>query len=248
MAVETTVRPVLRTERGFFAAMAAAILAAVLLGFARTFFLRPWFEAYSAVHAPRETIFYVKGVFFAAWFVLFFAQASLIATGNRALHKVLGLTAFGLVPVMVVLGTVGSLIAARRPTGFFDIPAPPLEFLIVPLASLWLFGVFAGTALAWRRFPEFHKRLMLLASIVMIEAAIARWPFGFVAITPSAPFWVSTLFLLPLVWRDLTTRGRLHPVTLWGGLVFIAIGVVRDPISHTQAWHSFAQWSVGLLA
>jgi len=80
------------------------------------------------------------------------------------------------------------------------------------------------------------------------EAAIARWPLGFVSMTPNTPFWVSTLFLLPLVWWDFTTRGRLHPATVWGSLVFIAIGVVRDPISHTQAWHNFAQWSVGLLA
>src|SRR5258708_7769736 len=117
MAVETSVRPVLRAERGFYAFMAAAILATIFLGFARTFFLRPWFEGYAAVHAPREMFFYVKGVFFVAWFVLFFAQASLIATGNTALHRTLGLTAFALVPIMVVLGTIGSLVAARRPGG-----------------------------------------------------------------------------------------------------------------------------------
>jgi hypothetical protein len=186
-------------------------------------------------------------VFFVAWFVLFFAQASLIATGNTALHRTLGLTAFALVPIMVVLGTIGSLIAARRPGGFFDSPAPPLEFLIVPLASLWLFGVYAGTALAWRRHAQYHKRLMLLASIVLIEAAIARWPFAFVSSMAIAPYLVSALFLLPLVWWDLTTRGRLHPVTLWAGLAFIAMGVVRDSISHTPAWHAFAQWAVGLL-
>ena len=62
-----------------------------------------------------------------------------------------------------------------------------------------------------------------------------------------APFLASTLFLLPLIWWDVTTSGRLHPVTLWGGLGFIAIDLVRDPISHTQIWHGFAHAAVGLL-
>src|ERR1700737_4762646 len=98
MAVEASFKPALRAERGFYAVMGAAILAAVFLAFARSFFLRPWFEGYAAIHAPREAWFYVHGVFMTTWVLLFFTQASLVAAGNTVLHRTLGLAAFILVP------------------------------------------------------------------------------------------------------------------------------------------------------
>jgi uncharacterized membrane protein YozB (DUF420 family) len=231
-------------ERRFYQAMILAILACIGLGFSRSFFLRPLFPG---VHAPTEVWFYVHGVIFTLWLALLFTQASLIGNNNVALHQRLGVAAFGLVPLMIFMGLVGALIAARRPGGFIDIPAPPLEFLIVPVADMLWFGALAGLALSYRREPQVHKRLILLASIALTEAGIARWPFEPYVSSPPFAFWTKILLLLPLIGWDLYSRKRLHPVTLWGGLFLISEGPVREFISHTTLWLAFAKWSTGLL-
>jgi hypothetical protein len=77
-------------ERRFFLAMTAALVAAVLLGFSRTFFLRHWFPDWSAAHAPTEPYFYVHGALFGLWFLLLVVQAFLVIARRIALHRRLG--------------------------------------------------------------------------------------------------------------------------------------------------------------
>lgn len=232
-------------ERRYYMTVILAIIATILLGFSRSFFLRPFFPA---VHAPKEAWFYVHGAVFALWFTLFFIQVWLIGSRNVALHPRLGTVAFVLVPLMVLLAGIGALIAARRAGGFIDIPADPLQFLVVPLYEIVLFGAFAGLALLWRRTPQTHKRLMLLAAITLSEAGIARWQFEPYLSSPQAAFWTMCAFLVPMIGWDLYSRARLHPVTIWGGLALVSSGPLRDALSHTQAWMTFAKWATVLVA
>ena len=53
--------------------------------------------------------------------------------------------------------------------------------------------------------------------------------------------------LLPMVAWDLLSRGRLHAVTLWGGLVLVAAMPLRAVVSATDGWLAMARWAVGLL-
>ncbi len=239
-------------ERRFYVGFTLVILAAVLLGFSRTFFLRLWFPEWAETHGSPEPFFYFHGVVFFAWFVLLVAQPSLVAAERVDLHRRLGQLGGGLAVVVVVLGTVGGLIAARRPTGFIDISLPPLQFLVVPLAQMTLFGTFVALALATRRSVQFHKRYMLLASVSIVEAAVVRWPFALMTTELPVPrFSIGDvfvdLFLLPMVVWDLASRGRVHPVTLWGGLALIASQPLRLMLSETDAWLAFAGWAVSLL-
>jgi hypothetical protein len=236
-------RPV-NLERRYYMAMILAIIACVLVGFSRSVFLRPLFPR---VHAPTEIWFYVHGAVFIGWLGLLLTQASLIGAGNRALHIRLGVAGFVIVPLMVFLGVVGSLIAARRPSGFTDIALPPLEFLVVPIYNIALFALFAGLGLAFRKTPQTHKRLILLAAIALTEAAIARFQFEPFLSSPPAAFWASTLFLVPMIGWDIYSRRSLHPVTIWGGLLLVTQGPLRDMLSHMQAWMTFAKWATGLL-
>jgi hypothetical protein len=141
--------------------MALAILAAVFLGFARSFFLRAW---YPEPRGAPETFFSLHGAVFTAWFVLL---------------RRLGTAGALLAVAMVAMGTAGALIAARRPGGFLGIDVPPLRFLAIPLFDMALFGLMVGLAVARRSDPQTHKRLMLVASVAIITAAVARWPFAF---------------------------------------------------------------------
>lgn len=239
------------TTRRFYAAMTLAIFAAVLLGFSRTFFLKPWFPEAASLAAP-EPFFFVHGAFFAAWFVLLPVQSFLVGAGRVDLHRRLGQLGAGLAAVMVGLGVVGSLIAARRPTGFIGVSDPPLQFLVVPLFDVGFFGLFVALALVKRRDAQSHKRYMLLGSISLVEAAVVRWPFAMIAAASPVPFFSTTdllldLFLVPMVVWDLASRGRLHPVTLWGGLALIASEPLRLVLSQTSAWLAFAGWATRLL-
>lgn len=66
-------------EHRFLTGMALVVLATVLVGFGRTFFLRPLFPDWPS---PPELIFYVHGLVFTAWIVLLLAQVSLVAGGR----------------------------------------------------------------------------------------------------------------------------------------------------------------------
>ena len=231
-------------ERLFYTGIAVAMFATVFLGFARSFFLRPWFPE---VPAPTEPVFFVHGVAFTAWLVLLVAQPALVAAHRTDLHRKLGWTGAGLAAAMVALGTFGALVAARRPTGFVGISLPPLQFLAVPLFDMALFAAFVALAVAKRRDSQSHKRLMMLASVNLLAAGIARWPFAMMQAGPPMFFGLSDLFIVALVAWDLASRGRLHPVTLWGGLAIVVSQPLRLVLSGTGTWMAFAGWAVGLL-
>jgi uncharacterized membrane protein YozB (DUF420 family) len=241
------------TERGVYVGLAIAITAAVVLGFARTFFFRPWYPQYAQAHGAPETIFYVHGVAFTAWLLLLLAQTSLVTTGRVDVHRRLGWVGAALAVLMVVLGTVGSLIAAARPSGFIDIPMPPLQFLVVPFNLIVLFAVFVTLAILNRRRSQSHKRYMILASIALIEAGVGRWPFALMN-TPSPVPGLGMielcvdLFLVPIIVWDVISRGRPHPVTVWGGLALIANQLLRFNLAATGAWLAFAGWAVRLVS
>lgn len=231
-------------ERRFYVGLTLAMLATVFLGFARGFFLRPWFPDWPT---PPEPIFYVHGAFFTAWCLLLVLQPSLVAVGRTDLHRKLGWLGAALALAMLGLGTYGALVAARRPTGFVGIPVPPLQFLAVPIADMLLFGSLVGLGIAKRRDPQGHKRLMILASVNLMTAAIARWPLAIMAGGPPVFFALTDVFVLALAGWDLATQRRLHRVTLWGGLAILVSQPLRLALSGTAAWLAFAGWAVALL-
>lgn len=230
-------------EHRFFTGMALAILATVIVGFSRSFFLRPLFPEWPS---PSETIFYVHGVVFTAWIVLFVAQVSLVAGGRTELHRKIGPFGAVLAVAMVVLGTLGALVAAGRATGFVGIPIAPLQFLVIPIFDMILFATFVWLAIAQRRNSQSHKRWMLLATFNLVTAAIARWP-GITPLGPLAFFGLTDLFVIALAIWDFRTRGRLHPVTLWGGVLLIVSQPLRLAVSGTESWLELARWATGLL-
>ena len=134
-----------------------------------------------------------------------------------------------LAAAIVFFGIAAIVIAARRPIGFIDVDLDPRAFMLGLLVNFALFGSFVALAYARRRDAQAHKRLMLLASISFISAAIIRWPFEFVAATspilgiPVADL-IAGAFLLPMVAWDLASLGRIHPITAFGGLALIAYG------------------------
>lgn len=241
-----------RAERYFYTGMTFIMLAAVFLGFSRTFFLRHWFPEAARLSPPEPFFFYVHGVCFTAWILLVVIQPLLVANRQVTLHRKFGWFGAGLAAAVVAVGVLAALIAARRPGGFIGIPVPPLQFLVVPLTDLALFALFIVLAVVRRRDTQSHKRLMLLATIALLDAAVTRWPFGDMTAGIAGSMFTVTdlcvdLFLVPMIIWDIASRGRVHNVTLIGGLGLIASQPLRLVLSETKVWLGVAGWAVGLL-
>jgi hypothetical protein len=219
--------------------MMALISAALVLGFAQSVFFRPWFPD---VKTAPETYFYFHGLVMFAWMALFTTQVALIATRKPATHRMLGIVGIAMIPLMTVSGLIGAAITGGR-FASATVPAPiaDVEFMGLLCTIIFVFAAFAGLALAWRRDLQSHKRLMLLAAIVLVEVAVFRWPFEFVQGNAIVSFLTVAVLLMPIVVWDFISRGSLHPVTLWGGAAFILYGIVRLPIAGSATWHELGR-------
>lgn len=225
-----------RRERIFYSAMSVAVLITVFAGFSRTFFLRPYFQT-----QPLLPLLIAHGIVFSAWIALFLTQTTLVATNRTRVHRKLGVAGGVLASLMIIIGVYTSLVRAKGPSPIPDVN--PLTFLTIPLGDMLLFGIFVGVALYFRRRPDTHKRLMLLATIAILPAAVARLPIGFIETGgPLVFFGMSDLFILPLLIFDIVTRGKPHRATVLGGLLLVVSHVLRVPIGLTQTWLTFAAW------
>jgi len=119
-----------------------------------------------------------------------------------------------------------------------------LAFLALPLFDMVVFAILVGSGLALRRRLETHKRLMTLATIALMTAPIARIP-GVLQAGPPAFFGLTDLLIVAVLVYDLVTRRRVHPATVWGGLLLVASQPLRLMISGTAAWTAFASWATG---
>ena len=173
--------------------------------------------------------------------VLLVTQTSLIAARRADLHRLLGAAGAVLGVVMMVLGAYVAITRTRDGL-FVNAPGiPPLRFLAVPLATMVVFPVLFGAALWLRRRTDFHKRLVLIATLELITAGVARLPVVS-TLGPPGFFGGTDLFLLAIVVYDILTLKRVHPATLWGGLFLLASQPLRLVIGGTEPWLAFAGW------
>jgi hypothetical protein len=231
----------IRSDRSYVAAIVTAILLVVLVGFSRSFYLLPAFGS-EPDWAAREPIFYIHGTVFTLWFALLAYQTYLVRSRSLRLHRKLGNAGAGLGVVVVLLGTYAALRAANRASGFMGVPVPPQQFLTVPLSGMVLFATFLTLAVVNRRHSASHKRLMLLASISLLGAPIAR----ITAMVPQLPIWldavVATGFTIAMGYWDFETRGKVRPETLYGGPAIVLLTLAALPIGSTAAWQNIALW------
>ena len=147
--------------RWYCPTVSGVVLPAILVVFARTFFLRAFFDV-----PPIPAYLYVHGVVLTAWFALVFAQTVLVARDRTAEHRRLGVVA-AVVAVLVV--PISAYVAIRAvPRGFAaGLPKTAIQQVVLgDLFSLVEFSAFVGTGLYLRRRPDIHKRLMIASCFV----------------------------------------------------------------------------------
>jgi uncharacterized membrane protein YozB (DUF420 family) len=222
-------------DRRFFTGMAIAAALTVFIGFAPSYYLNGTFGG-----RPLTTLVHVHGAIATAWILLFLTQTSLIAAKRTDLHRRLGVAGALLAVLLLVVGYLTAVEAARlgvTPPG----GPPPMAFLAVPTGTLVVFAILVGAGLAQRRRSETHKRLMLLATISILTPAIARmryiWEGG-----PLLPIGGTCLFVVACLVYDRLAHGRVHPAFLWGGIFVMATLPARFALGQTDAWLAVARW------
>jgi FtsH-binding integral membrane protein len=123
-------------------------------------------------------IVHIHGATFSCWILLLVTQTSLVAAGRVDIHRRLEIAGFVPGCLMVVLGVLAATDSLVRAAGHAsrDVQA----FYIVPLTDMVIFATLLAFAFRARRDPAAHKRLIYLATMGLLIAAVARWPFAIV--------------------------------------------------------------------
>ena len=204
---------------------------AVFVGFSRSYYLK---GLYGTPELPA--LFHVHGLLFTSWMVFLLVQTGLVASRRTSVHRRLGVAGGVLALAMTVAAMAMTMDMARRSAAAPTVDG--LAFTIVPFFTVIVFPVLVGTALLYRRQPEVHKRLMLIATLELVTAGVARIPGA-----GSMPlfFVLTDAGLAAILAYDMITRRRPHPATVWGGLFLIATQIVRTTAGATAAWIAFAR-------
>lgn len=242
--------------RHFFTWMAVVCLAVAFIGFTPTYWLPVSTGSYGG--AP---IFHIHGLLFSFWTVFFVAQAALASSGRLARHRAVGLVGISLATAMVIVGCLTAIASLRHSIalGFGD---GSMAFSVVPLTGILVFAVLFAVAIAKARNRDLHKRLMLVATASLLQAAVGRIFLLFLAppevlrlpfidrppppvVVTIGPGLVVDLIIVAGMIFDWRTRGRPHAAYVIGGAFVLAVQLLRVPLSTTGAWRSVAE---GVLA
>jgi hypothetical protein len=221
-------------ERAFFGGMALLLCVIVFIGFSPTYF------GAGMLRAPLPSpILHFHGAVFTLWMLLFLVQAVLISARRVAWHRSLGVAAFCLPPLMIVLGVIAAIDALGRKVSIGTLD--PAVSLAIPLLGIASFTVVIFASWRTRRKPDTHKRLVLLATIGLVEAAFGRFPWAQMGMPPAAGAVTGLgILVLMVIAYDLVSLHRIHRSTLWAAPLTFITGAFAVPIGMTQAWHSFA--------
>jgi hypothetical protein len=210
----------------FYFCMSLLIAVVVVYGFSQTI-------GHNLLHASPlpPFILTIHAIVFPGWVLFFILQSALVRTRNVPLHRTLGWFGLALGIAIILLGyvTATAMDRFRLQRHTMDSPA----FLIVQLMDLTSFAIPFGLAIYWRRRPEYHRRLMLIASCGLTDAAFGRFPMLPLALSPGG---VDALILLGIL-RDLIVDRRIHKVYLYAFPLLILFQIFcMQTYFHTSPW------------
>ncbi|MGB8478430.1 MAG: hypothetical protein WCE63_06270 [Acidobacteriaceae bacterium] len=190
-------------DKYFYFAMSLLVAAIVVWGFSHT-------VNQNLLHAapPRPVLLWIHAAAFSTWVVFFILQSTLVRTHHVRAHRSLGWFGAALGTVMVPLGVTTAILMARFDTVRLHQPGAD-AFLIEPFFDMLAFGVCFGLAVLWRKKPEFHRRLIFIATCVLLDAAFGRVPYLF---DNNLFFLCLDAVILLGVARDLFVNRRIHVV------------------------------------
>ena len=259
---ETAPRAVATRSR-FYLNIAIAMAITGFLGFMPTF----WMPLAQGI-PEKIAVIAIHGTLFYGWTLFFVYQSWLIASGDTARHRDVGMVGVSLATAMVIIGTLTAINSATRAAAAGFAPAGE-TFMIVPMAALAEFAILVIAALLNLRRMEWHKRFMLAATATTLEAPIARPYIAYIlmgghmppfqgnvglaglggppppVMAVLIPALAADIFIIAGMIFDWRTKGKVHPAYWVALAVAVVLQLARDPFSNTGLWHGIAH---GLIA
>jgi hypothetical protein len=230
---------VVSSRQRIFVPLAVLVTLIALIGFWPNYFgplLNGKVDATAIIHLHVAV--------FLLWLALFIAQVALAATGRLRLHMQLGrvLMAYGVFLIIIALFTAFAVFQMRVDAGNFPEAA---RRLFAPVRDMVAFVPLLWAGWVYRAKPEIHKRLMLLATTVLLIAAVSRMSFlGTPVPTPQLMLVWGAPIYIAMGW-DWYSRRLVHPVYLIGIALMLSFRLVL-PLRDTETWMSFATWLAGI--
>ena len=243
-------------DRNFFLFLLILIWAALASGFG---FDMVRLNGLGKLHF--SLLVHIHMVVYTAWLVLFTTQILLVRSKKLAVHKKLGLVSLGLIPLMVIFGFIAAYMVAKRDYGT---PNSDLHFICVQFGNVIMFTTLAGVGLYLRKNYVVHKRLMIMATIVLTEPGFARWfsykisPFfgdyfwNFKTLSQGyGRFWTyevlpQLVLMLALGAYDLLTRKKLSKAYVWGLLFFVLVTGIEGFLYYSDTWLILMKHMIGV--
>lgn len=224
-------------EHRFFSTMSIFLFLVIILGFANTYGTRIFLHNESV-----PPVIHLHALIFFCWLALFVAQCFFILKKRLDLHKKLGFLGMILALVMLLSGIITGIAAAKM--GHLGIPGvefPSAEgFLLLNISSACIFTILAFAGWGYRKDPQIHKRLMLMATVAgLAPPGISRLPLLSGHTPAIAAFTIFAIALGPLYdWRRL---GRPHSAYYYSlPLVLFILPPIVLALSETTLWKSIA--------
>lgn len=208
----------------------------------------------------QPPIAHLHALFFYGWTLLFLRQTWLVASGRVARHRELGIAGVALATGMVFLGLGTAINSLKRleAAGMGEVGRP---FAIVSVSAIALFAVLFAVAIVFVKRPDVHKRVMLVATVSILQAAVGRWFVFFLAPDPPPgaglpapppiavtviPGLFVNLIIVAAMLHDRRVNGHVHPAYWAAGGAVLAVQLLRVPVSATAAWTQVTHWLLAL--
>jgi hypothetical protein len=214
----------------FYFLMSLLIVVVVIYGFSHTI-------GNNLLHpaVPRPRLLYFHAAVFSSWLAFLIFQSALVRSDHVRLHRLTGWFGVALGAAIPPVGVATAITMGRFNAQKLH-QANTEADLMIPLFDMVAFTVTFAWAVYWRKNPEYHRRLMLVATSALTAAAFGRFP---AYLLPPVVFYagVDVLILLGVL-RDLTVNRKIHSVYRYALPGFIVGQVV---VMYTNT-HNLAYW------
>jgi hypothetical protein len=218
-------------DKYFYFAMSLLFAVIVVWGFSQTVNSNLFHAA-----PPRPFLLWIHGAAFSTWIVLYIFQSALVRTRNVKWHRFFGWFGAALGALMVVLGCVINVVMTRFHTNVTHDAEP--TFMSIPFYDMLAFGTLLALAIAWRKKPELHRRLLFIATCSLMDAPFGRFDFVF----NNSLFFVGVDLLILLgVGRDLLVDHSTNKVYRYA----LPLLILGQSIS-IYLWHGAPSWWLGI--
>lgn len=235
-----------RRDRNFFLIFLLVCWLGVIMGFTPPALLR--FNGHARFAAPL--VLKIHALAFSSWLALLTSQILLVRSKHTALHMKLGRVSVGLVPVMAISAYLSEIHTQRW---YLAHGTNNFSFFILPIFWVVSFTSLATAAFLSRKNPSAHKRLILLATTMIVGAAYDRWlgdwltglfgdGLGGMLVNEYA---ATNFILFGALAYDFLTRGRLHRVYEVVVPSILLAEIATTFIYHSDRWPPIAAYLIG---